>query len=378
MYLEINKNIFLEQLLKIQKILPQKTFFPIFNALKLTTCKNNLILEVNNGHIAIKIKINDSSLKIKKEGQIACLGKYFIEIIKKINDSLIKITVTENNFLVIKTSFCEYKLKLMEILDFLSLEFTFHKLPFFEIETLRFKNMIKEINISNAKNEKRPILMGMNLIYQEQMLKALATDAFRMSRKNIKLDIAYNDFNIVIPNKSLEELIKILEYCETKTLKIYSDNHKIFLEIDNLWFQTALLEGNYPKIQEFNFLNSTSKIILNREELIKILERVSLFFAKEEGNNNIITFVLTEEKIIEISTSSQNLGTALEQIIPLEVVSSSFKIAFNAKYLEDILKVLTMKEIIFYFENPLKPFIITTLEKESSIHLIFPILIENN
>ncbi|MBP5836135.1 DNA polymerase III subunit beta [Candidatus Phytoplasma meliae] len=378
MYLEINKNIFLEQLLKIQKILPQKTFFPIFNALKLTACKNNLILEVNNGHIAIKIKINDSSLKIKKEGQIACLGKYFIEIIKKINDSLIKITITENNFLVIKTNFCEYKLKLMEILDFLSLDFAFHKLAFFEIETLRFKNMIKEINIANAKNEKRPILMGMNLIYQEQTLKALATDSFRMSRKNIKLDITYNDFNIVIPNKSLEELIKILENCGTKTLKIYSDNHKIFLEIDNLWFQTTLLEGNYPKIQEFNFLNSASKIVLNREELIKILERVSLFFVKEEGNNNIITFVLTEEKIIEISTSSQNLGTALEQIIPLEVVSSSFKIAFNAKYLEDILKVLTMKEIIFYFENPLKPFIITTLEKESSIHLIFPILIENN
>ncbi|WP_374695464.1 hypothetical protein ACEW7V_00010 [Areca yellow leaf disease phytoplasma] len=48
--------------------------------------------------------------------------------------------------------------------------------------------------------------------------------------------------------KSLEELSKILEHCQSKYLKIYSDTQKIFLEIDNLWFQTSLLEGNYPQI----------------------------------------------------------------------------------------------------------------------------------
>ncbi|WP_374695463.1 hypothetical protein ACEW7V_00005 [Areca yellow leaf disease phytoplasma] len=75
----------MEQLLKIQKILiPSKTFFfPIFNTLKIQTQENNLILEANNGNIAIKIEIKDESLKIKKQGKIACLGRYFIEIIKK-------------------------------------------------------------------------------------------------------------------------------------------------------------------------------------------------------------------------------------------------------------------------------------------------------
>ncbi|WP_374695465.1 hypothetical protein ACEW7V_00015 [Areca yellow leaf disease phytoplasma] len=57
------------------------------------------------------------------------------------------------------------------------------------------------------------------------------------------------------------------------------------------------------------------------------------------------------------------MGTALEKIIPLKVSANSFQIAFNAKYLEDVLKVLSVKEVVFYFDNPLKPFIITYLEK---------------
>lgn len=378
MYLEINKDIFLEQLLKIQKILPQKTFFPIFNALKIQTQENNLILEANNGNIAIKIEIKDKSLKIKKQGKIACLGRYFIEIIKKINDSLIKITVMENNFLVIKTSFCEYKLKLMDVCDFLELDFSFQKLDSFQIETLFLKNMIKEVNISASKNEKRPILMGLNLIYQNNILKSFATDSFRMSQKKINLDIKYRNFNIVIPNKSLEELIKILEHCQSKHLKIYSDAQKIFLEIDNLWFQTSLLEGNYPQIQEIKLTNFPFSIHLNKDDLMKALERVSLLFSKEQINTNVIKFILNEQNSIEISSSSESLGTALEKIIPLKVSANSFQIAFNAKYLEDVLKVLSVKEVVFYFDNPLKPFIITTLEKDSSIHLILPIPFEND
>ncbi|CCP88351.1 DNA polymerase III subunit beta [Candidatus Phytoplasma solani] len=376
MYLEINKDILLQQLLKIQKILPQKSFFPIFNALKITTQKNTLILEVNNGNIAVKIAIQDQSLKIKKEGQIACLGKYFIEIIKKINDPLVEITVTENNFLVIQTSFCEYKLKLMDVLDFLLLEFSFQETDFFEIEVSNFKKMLKEVNFASSKSEKRPIFMSSNLIYEKNILQALATDSFRMSRKNIELNVSYRNFDIVIPNKSLEELIKILDYYEDKTLKFYSDNRKIFLEIDDLWFQTTLLEGDYPKIQAVNLQSFPFIIHLNKEDLTKALERISLFFFKEE-TNNVILFHLTEEKIIEISISNENLGTALEKIVPLKENTKNFSIAFNAKYLEDILKVLTAREIVFYFETPLKPFIVTTLGKEASTHLILPIPKDN-
>lgn len=91
----------------------------------------------------------------------------------------------------------------------------------------------------------------------------------------------------------------------------------------------------------------------------------------------MILFHLTEEKIIEISISNENLGTALEKIVPLKENTKNFSIAFNAKYLEDILKVLTAREIVFYFETPLKPFIVTTLGKEASTHLILPIPKDN-
>jgi DNA polymerase-3 subunit beta len=380
---EIKKEAFLIYLLQIQKILPQKTFCPIYYSIKIQTDKNVLLLEVSNLNIAIRIKIEDQSLKIKQEGFVIISGKYFIDIMKKIDCDIVEIASIEKKFLFIKTDSSEYKLKITNLYDFPFIDFSFDFENFFEIEINLFKKMIKEINVTTDKNKEKYndiILTGVNLIYKKPFLKAFSSDSFRLGQKKIKLDLNYPDFNIVLPNKSLEELNKLLDFEKEKFLKFATSNQKFFLYTNSLIFQTSLLEGNYPKLQKIEEKSFLYFFKLNKEKLVKIIERVSLFLPKEgDIIHNIIEFKIDSyRKIIEISSNSEEIGQALEKINILDCFLKEdikIKTGFNIKYLEEIVKNFPAKEINFLFQNEFNSFIINSEEENTLLYLILPFLI---
>lgn len=377
MNFEIKTEIFLHYLLQIQRILPQKTFFPIYYSIKLETKGNILFLEVSNINVAVRIKIEEPSLKIKQEGTLLVSGKYFIDIIKKINFSTIQLASMENQFLVIKTDSSEYKLKIMDLSNFPTINFDFDIKKCFEIKSDLFKKIIKETNITASKDKQKIILTGVNLNYQNHFLTSSATDSFHFSQKKIELNLNYPDFNIVIPSKSLEELLKLLEQKKETNLKIFINERKFFLCTNYLFFQTSLLEGEYPCIPNIQKNNFPFFFKLNKDILVKSLERVSLFLPKEGSFlNNRVNLRILKNKKIEISSYSEEIGKALEEIFLLEQnISEEVHVSFNVKYLEEILKVFSVNEIKFFYENSFKPFLISSEEEPNLSYLIIPFFI---
>ncbi|MGI3136050.1 MAG: DNA polymerase III subunit beta [Candidatus Phytoplasma vitis] len=374
MNFEIKKEVFLHYLNQIQKILPQKTFFPIYYYIKIDIKKDVLFLEVNNSHIVVKIKVEDESLKVYEEGIFIVLGRNFIDIIKKIDYYLIKIDSLEDKFLIIKTDSSHYKLKLMELDNYPSFDFIFDYQNFFEIEIELFKKLIKEMIIVSSKDKQQNILTGINLIYKFPFLIAVATDSFRLGQKKIELKIDYYDFNIIIPAKSLEELLKLLEQQKDEIVQISITEQKFFLKTNSLFFQSPLLEGNYPEYPPIKKENLINFFRLNRNNLIKVLDRVSLFLPKDKNIfDNSVEFQIHSNYKLEISSDSEEIGHALEE---MEILESSFdrkiKSFFNVKYLEEIVKVFTNEQITFFFENSSKPFVIMDEEDETILYLIFP------
>ncbi|WP_225696178.1 DNA polymerase III subunit beta [Candidatus Phytoplasma sp. AldY-WA1] len=374
MNFEIKKEVFLHYLNQIQKILPQKTFFPIYYYIKIDIKKDVLFLEVNNSHIVVKIKVEDESLKVYEEGIFIVLGRNFIDIIKKIDYYFVKIDSLEDKFLIIKTDSSHYKLKLMELDNYPSFDFIFDYQNFFEIEIELFKKLIKEMIIVSSKDKQQNILTGINLIYKFPFLIAVATDSFRLGQKKIKLKIDYSDFNIIIPAKSLEELLKLLEQQKDEIVQISITEQKFFLKTNSLFFQSPLLEGNYPEYPPIKKENLINFFRLNRNNLIKVLDRVSLFLPKDKNIfDNCVEFQIHSNYKLEISSDSEEIGHALEE---MEILESSFdrkiKSFFNVKYLEEIVKVFTSEQITFFFENSSKPFIIMDEEDETILYLIFP------
>ena len=175
------------------------------------------------------------------------LGRYFIDIIRKVAAKRIEVALQEERLLVIKADRSEFKLKLMDIDDYPDVDFLDLAEPVI-LSSDMVKEIIKETNFATADNEKRPILTGVNFKYQDNHLFAVATDSYRLSQKNLKLRTHSKTFNIVIPNKSLDDLSKILDHVNEE-IEVFINPNKILFKMNKIWFQTIdIVDLNFPRL----------------------------------------------------------------------------------------------------------------------------------
>ena len=209
MKLTIDRDVFLENLNIVSRGLPSKTSMPSLYGIKMDVTSQNMFLTTSNMDISIEVMIEDKSLNIEEAGKCLINGKFFIDIIRKVNSKKVVLQLLDDNQLYIKVDRGEYKLRVMNYEDYPSIDFVTLENPL-SLETSIIKSIIRETGFATAKSEKRPIFTGVNFKLINNELTCVGTDSYRLAQKKINLNDSYNDFNIVIPSKSLDELLKII------------------------------------------------------------------------------------------------------------------------------------------------------------------------
>jgi len=198
-----------------------------------------------------------------------------------------------------------------------------------------------------------------------------------LSQKNVKLRTHSKQFDIVIPNKSLDELSKILD-TYNEDVELFINPNKVLFKMNKILFQTRLLEGTYPDTMRIIPNEFPVVIPFNKEELLAAVERVSLLSPRDrETNYNIIKMSLRPDRVVEISSTNNEVGDALEEIIPSsDVTGPVIKIAFSSRYLVEALKSFSSSEILVQFAGEVKPFVIKGQLDADLLHLILPVRID--
>lgn len=376
MIFTIDRDVLLNHLLIIQKGLPNKTPLPILYAIKFEVYEDHLLLTSSNTDVAIQVLIDEPSLAIKKTGKVAIPGRYLIEIMRKISSQRVEFALIEDKLIVIKADRSEFKLRLMDVEDYPDIDFLDLDDPIV-LDSQLIKTIIKETNYSTATNEKRPILTGVNFKYLDNHLYCVATDSYRLSQKNVKLRTHSKTFDIVIPNRSLDELAKILD-TYNNDVELYINPNKVLFKMNKILFQTRLLEGTYPDTMRIIPTEFPVIIPFNKEELLQAVERVSLLSPRDrETNYNIIKMSLRPDSIVEISSTNNEIGDALEEVIPSsDITGPIIKIAFSSRYLVEALKSFSSSEITINFAGEVKPFVIKGNLDQDLLHLILPVRID--
>lgn len=376
MVFSIDRDTLLQHLNIIQRGLPVKTPMPILYAIKFQVNQDHMILTSSNADVAIQILIDDPSIVIEQTGKSAIPGRYLLDIVRKVVSKKIEFALIEQNIIVIKADRSEFKLRLMDVEDYPDIDFMDLNQPLI-FNPLQLNDMIRETNFATATNEKRPILTGVDFKFLEKKLFCVATDSYRLAQKELLFDSARDPFDLVLPNKSLEELQKILETI-TEPVELYINPNKVLFKLGSILFQTRLLEGSYPDTQRIIPQSFVVEIPFHKEQLLAAVDRVSLLSPKDrETNYNIIKLNLREDKVVEISSTNSEIGDALEEIIPSgEVMGPRIKLAFSSKYLKEALKTFHSEEVSIKFAGEIKPFIITGKEDPTLLHLILPVRLD--
>lgn len=374
MIFNVNQEILLDALNIIQRGLPLKTPLPILNGIKIEVYDDYLVLTSSNTDIAIQTIVSDPSLEVKSTGKIVVPGKYLIDITRKIEGN-IEMSMVESKVLMIKSDRIEYKLHIMDVEDYPDVDFLENGQQLtFDVQTL--KSIIKETNYATSQYEKRPILTGVNFKLDGNNLYCVATDSYRLSQKILLMDDV-DPFNIVIPNRSLDELYRILDGTP-ENVYVFIHPNKVLFKTGNILFQTRLLDGVYPDTLRIIPTEFPISIKFNKEELLKSVERVSLLSPRDRDHNyNIIKLQVKKDYSVEISSTNTEIGDAQEIIFPTgDIVGPEIKIAFSSRYLTEALKSFTSHEVVLNFAGEIKPFVIKGEQDENMLHLILPVRIE--
>ena len=374
MNFQINKDVLLNSLIVAQKALSNKTPNPALQGIKLEVLSDQLIITTSNSDIAIKLVIKDSSLAIKKQGTVLIPGKYFVEIIRKLDGLKVVLSSIIDNMIRIESDRSDITLNMMDIDDYPELEFS-EKAKSIKINVRTLKTIIRQTAFATSSIENRPILTGVNFKIDGNKLTAIATDSYRLSQKQIELSEVYEPLNIIIPGRSLDELIKVLEN-NNETVELHFDHSKILFKYRSLLFQSRLLEGNYPETSKLIPTEFPIVIKFNKENLSTAIERASLLSSRD-GNNAIVKLNLRQDNIVEITSNSPEIGKVLEEVYPVdEIVGTPIKIAFSSKYILDALKIFNSSEVSINFTGEIRPFIIKGDYDENMLQLILPVRTE--
>ena len=370
MKFSIQQKILLEHLNNVIKGISSKNLIPILNCIKFELNKDGLYLMSTDNEIAIKDFISKNEIEnIDTKGEIVISGRYIYDIVRKLNNEIINIEEVIDSQVLITTDTSEFKLNCNNVNEFPNIDLEFTDSPIV-IDQKVFKNTINQTIFATSTQESRPVLTGINFKINNDIMEVTATDSYRLSKKRIKLDSKIkNNIDIIIPNRNLNEITKLILEDEEK-IELHVFSNKVIFKIKNLIIMTRLINGNYPDTNKLIPDNFELKIKVNLDNLFNAIDRASLLTNAEEKN---IIKLETKKNIMIISSNIPEIGNVEEKIEIKKDTDKEIKISFSSKYMMDALKTFESEEVELSFNGEIKPIIINNVDNQDLTQLILPI-----
>ncbi len=373
MKFSIARSVLLNVLNEVSHGLSSKTPMPVLTGIKIDAFLDSLTFTTSNREISVQVKLEkNSEFEVEEEGNCVVPGKYFIEIAKKIEDEKINFVLFEENTVKITTKKTDFTLVALDKDAFPIISFDKIGNPIV-LKSNVLKKTIKQTNFAAGVSEARVILTGVCFEIQNNKLSVIATDSYRLAKKELDLEDEYPHVKINIPNKALEELEKILSDKDEEVSMYLISNKALFIYKD-IAFITRLIEGNYPDTSALFPKDQLTVLTLKKNDLLATVDRASLFTNLD--STNIIKVVIKSNKSVQIASSNNEIGRVVEEIIPLKDPEiNNFQTAFSAKYLLEALKAFESSVVDIKFTGEIKPFVITGKDEENLVQLILPVRI---
>ncbi len=365
----IDKNVILEGLNNVIRAISTKNVIPVLNGIKFELTNEGLYLTASDSELTIKVLIEANKIKqINNLGGIVIQSKYILDIVRKMPSDVINFEVIDGLKIKIYTASNQYNLNCLDINDYPDVKLEVNKTPII-INGDVFKTIINQTVFAISTQELRPILTGVNFKITKTDLEAVATDSYRLAKKNIKLNAPIEkDVEIVIPGRNIMELERIIT--DEEPLEIHIFNNKVLFKYKNINFQTNLLSGNYPNTSNLIPSEFAYIIKVNKKEFNDAIDRAALLTLGKD--KNIVKMSLDNTKMV-INSYASEIGKVEEQLTIETNNKEKLEISFSSKYMLEAIKTMQEDEILLLLNSDVKPLIIKSLTDESLIQLILPI-----
>ena len=347
----------------VMKAIPSKTTMEILECVVIEVKEDHIRLIANDLQIGIETLIQG---EIKQEGSVAIGAKVFFEIVRKLPNDQVHISVDETYHMNITCGKAKFNIAARPTDEFPFLP-NIVKEKNIKISQFTLKDVIRQTVFSVSDNENSKVMTGELFEIHGSELKVVSLDGHRISIRKVPLKESYEDVSVIIPGKTLIEISKIINGGMEDEVEIYfTDKHVLFVFEDTLVL-SRLIEGEYYKIDKMLSSDYETKIRVNKKQMLECIDRTTLLL-KESDKKPVIIDVKDDRMGFAMNSS---IGS-MDEDIDAEKEGKDILIGFNPRFLMDALRVIDEEEITMYMINPKAPCFIRDQE-ESYIYLILPV-----
>ena len=235
----------------------------------------------------------------------------------------------------------------------------------------KLKEMISRVVFAIATEDNRQILTGCLLEVEPTEARLVALDGFRLAIQKavmpFELPGGKENVRVVIPGRVLNEMSKVLgdtdEYCT-----LVFDQSRMTASFGTTTLSTVLLTGEYIDYRKILPASFRTTALADRVGVQNAIDRASLM--AREGKNNLIRMSFSGDTLA--ISSNAELGDVLEEL-ETELTGDPIEIAFNAKYITDVIRNITDEKLCMRFNSNVSPCVIAPQEGEDYLYLILPV-----
>ncbi len=225
---------------------------------------------------------------------------------------------------------------------------------------------LRQVVSAASADDSRPILTGVLLAAEDEGLRLVATDSYRLAVRDLpKTSVLGDDQTVLVPSRALGELNRVLE--DTAELTLRLGERDASFEVGQVRLTTRLIEGEFPNYRGLIPSSYPNRLTIGRNQLLEAVRRVRLM-AREATP---IRLAMKPDGL-DLIAVTQDVGQAHESL-EAKYEGSELTVAFNPEYLIDGIEVTSGDEVSLETVDALKPALIRGTENEDFLYLLMPV-----
>lgn len=349
----------------VMKAVSTKTSSVILESILISASDNRVVLDATDTELSIQTEVD---AVIVKAGGVVLNAKLFSEIVRKFDstESLIELEVDNDFKTTIRCEQAVFNIMGIDPVEFIPMP-KIDRDAFISLSQFSLKEVIRQTEFSTAISDINRMMGGELIDVKNNVAKFVTLDGHRMSIRNIELMGEYEDQKCVVPIKSLQEVMRIIDSDTQKNVNIYFSKDHILFEFDRTLVLSRILDGEFFRIESMLSNDYDTKVNVSRLKLQSAIEQSMILIRENEHKPMILDI---ENGMLKLSVNS-SLGF-MDAKVNIEKSGSDLKIAFNPKFLVDALKVIDDDFVNIYFTNAKSPCFIRD-DKNTYTYLILPV-----
>lgn len=248
-----------------------------------------------------------------------------------------------------------------------------------EIDAKMLREAITQVVFSAATDDSRPVLTGVDIVVEGDQLTLAAADGFRLAVRTLKLKKKVAERQeVIVPSRALAELNRLLQDQEDPVQVTFNANKtQVLFKLKDVELVAQLIQGTFPDYSRLIPKEWTSRAVVEVRDFLQETKIASIF-ARDGSGIVRITFqggddgapghMTVAARAEEIGDNTGALDAAVE--------GEPSKIAFNGKYLQEVLQVLDGGRVALETTGPSQPGVIRPIDNDTYVHVVMPMFVQ--